>query len=127
MQKEELLVLLKILRGAPTLPNVTFVCAFSEEEVEKIAGKSTEYLEKFFPVSVNLSPPPPEMVGRCWQIELRQRLGEQKWFRDNQDEANFTNQLAELWTDTLQRVCTNLRKAGLLLNDIVAASGSIAG
>jgi hypothetical protein len=127
MQKEELLVLLKILRGAPSLPNVTFVCAFSEEEVEKIAGESSKYLEKFFPVSVNLSPPPPEMVGRCWQNEIRQRLDEQRWFTDAQDEANFSTQLAELWTDTLQRICTNLRKAGLLLNDIVAASGSIVG
>src|SRR5262249_49487923 len=54
MQKDELLVLLKILRGAPSFPNVTFVCAFSSEKVREELGKSSEELEKFFPVSIKL-------------------------------------------------------------------------
>jgi len=127
MQKDEVLVLLKILRGAPSIPNVMFVCAFDREELERVTEESSEYLEKFFPVSVVLSPAPPELIGRCWQSELLRQLCEQKWFRGGQNEANFTHQLAELWTDALQRVCTNLRKAGLLLNDIAAAGRSISG
>src|SRR6185312_14075004 len=33
MQREELLVLLKILRGATSIPNVSFICAFSNDEI----------------------------------------------------------------------------------------------
>ena len=33
MQRGELLALLKILRGVTSMPNLTFVCAFSEREV----------------------------------------------------------------------------------------------
>jgi len=53
MHKEELVVLLKILRGASSIPNVTFVCAFSEEEITKEldnkTGLSYGYMEKFSP------------------------------------------------------------------------------
>ena len=78
MQKEELLVLLKILRGASSIPNVTFVCAFSEEAIKKELGSpSFDYLEKFLPVSVRLSAPDPDMLGACFQARLKMGLADQ--------------------------------------------------
>lgn len=78
MQKDELLVLLKILRGASSIPNVTFVCAFSEKqirgEISKDGSLAPDYLEKFFPVSVNLPAPDPNMIGRCFQDQLKKTL-----------------------------------------------------
>jgi hypothetical protein len=131
MQRDELLVLLKVLRGASSIPNVTFVCAFSEEDVKRELDRGAslphDYLEKFFPVSIRMSPPAPEIIARCMQARLLQRFAEQKWFRSDQDKANFADLLDHLWAVSLQRVCTNLRKAGLLVNDILAAGGPITG
>jgi hypothetical protein len=131
MQRDELLVLLKILRGASSIPNVTFICAFSEEHVKRELDKedslSHDYLEKFFPVSIRLSPPAPELVARCVQSRLTQRLAEQKWFRNDQDEHRFAGLLKSAWTGSMDRLCTNLRTAGRLLNDVDAAGQPIVG
>ncbi len=128
MQKEELLVLLKILRGASSIPNVTFVCAFGEEEIKKELGSpSFDYLEKFFPVSVRLSAPDPDMLGACFQARLKMSFAEQKWFRTGQDAERFAGLLEQVWRDSLSKVCTNFRKAGLLLNDILTAARPIIG
>ena len=131
MQKEELLVLLKILRGASSIPNVTFVCALSESDVRRELGKegglSHEYMEKFFPVSVKLSPPSPDTVAKCLLPSLRRRLAEQNWFSNEQEEAAFVALLKDAWTDGFQPFCTNLRKAGMLLNAVIAAGRPIAG
>ena len=43
------------------------------------------------------------------------------------DEKKFTELLDRVWGDALSRVCTNLRKVGLLLNDILAAARAITG
>ena len=126
MHKDEVFVLLKILRGASSIPNVTFVCALDDEQVRKTADVSPQYLEKFFPVSISLSPPAPEMIGRLLRIRLQQRLTEQGWFKAEEDISEFARLFEELWTDSLQRAFTNLRKAGLLLNDVLAAGGPIA-
>src|SRR5262249_43915054 len=93
MQRDEILVLLKILRGASSIPNITFVCAFSEADFERVLNKdnslSEDYLEKFFPVPIKLAPPAPEVVARTLQPLLQKRLTEQNWFRDKQEEAAF--------------------------------------
>jgi len=131
MQRDELLVLLKILRGASSIKNVTFICAFSEESVKIELNKggqlSDDYLEKFFPISVRLTQPTTEIVGRCFRVRLQQRLLEQKWFRTDQDATEFETALDNVWTDSLDKVLTNLRKAGMLLNDIIASGQPIAG
>jgi hypothetical protein len=72
-----------------------------------------------------LSPPAPDLVGRCFIAELQGRLSEQGWFNTSQDADQFFRQLDEIWTDSLVGICTNLRKAALLTNDIVAAGEPI--
>lgn len=131
MHKEELLVLLKILRGATSIPNVTFVCAFSEQEIKKELSKdgdiSYEYLEKFFPVSVSLSPPDPGMLGACFQLKLKSGFEKQGWFTTEADARKFAELLERAWQDSISKVCTNFRKVGLLLNDIFSAAQPIVG
>ncbi len=122
MQKEELLVLLKILRGASSMPNVTFICAFSREEIQRVLDTLTpECLEKFFPVSVTVSAPEIDMLGACFQERLREALETRGWFKTNSEKERFAELLREAWQDSLSKVCTNFRKIGLLLNDALAA------
>jgi hypothetical protein len=130
MQKEELMVLLKILRGAASIPNVTFICAFSEADVQtqldRDIAHSSGYLEKFFPVSINVSPPDPALIGRCFRVELERRLASQKWFSSDGEAKQFAKMLESAWNDSLTEICTNLRKAGLLINDLSVAAEPIA-
>jgi hypothetical protein len=129
MQKDELLVLLKILRGASSIPNVTFVCAFSEEEIKnelsKDGGMSYDYLEKFFPVSIAVSAPDSDMLGACFQAGIKAGLEEQGWFSTEEDRKSFLKLLDMAWRDSISRVCTNFRKASLLSNDVFSASRAI--
>jgi KAP-like P-loop domain-containing protein len=130
MQKDELLVLLKILRGASSIPNVTFICAFSVEEMKKHLSPdgalTYEYLEKFFPVTVSLAAPDPAMVGRLFQGRVKAAATSEKWFRGT-DQKKFDELLDFLWKEALWQICTNLRKATLLLNDVKACARSIGG
>jgi KAP family P-loop domain len=129
MQREELVVLLKILRGASSIPNVTFICAFSDEEITKLlsgdATLSYGYLEKFFPVSVNLAAPEPSMIGRLLQAQIKAAARQGNWFLGT-NEKTFGELLERMWQESLSRICTNLRKTSLLLNDL-SASGRIIG
>ena len=59
MRRKELLTLLKVIRGTGAVPNLSFVCAFDREQVEKTVcrkydAESHEYFEKFFPHSVDI-------------------------------------------------------------------------
>lgn len=128
MQKEELLVLLKVLRGASSIPNVTFVCAFSEDQVKKELGDiSADYLEKFFPVSIRLSPPDPEVVGRCFRARLKSALKGQGWFATKDEAEKFADDLEKASRDSISKICTNFRKAGLLVNSILTTARPIVG
>lgn len=126
MQRAELLVLLKILRGIASISNVTFVCAFSDQELRTRLRKdqelSYEYLEKFFPVSLSLAPPSPEMLGRLFKTRLTTFFEENGWFEVEAERKRFLEPLERLWTDCFSSLCGNFRKAGLLLSDIRAAA-----
>ena len=59
MHEEELSVLLKILRGAPELSNVSYICAFNKEALAKLISAEDpqfgcRYLDKFFPFQLQL-------------------------------------------------------------------------
>ena len=59
MRRKELLTLMKVIRGTGAVPNLSFVCAFDREQVEKTVcrkydAESHEYFEKFFPHAVDL-------------------------------------------------------------------------
>lgn len=131
MQRGEILALLKILRGVTSMPNLTFVCAFSEREVrrelEKDGPLSDDYLEKFFPVTINLASLAPDVLGTLFRGKLTDSFREQNWFPNKESETKFAELLERVWNESLSRICTNLRKIGLLLRDILTAARPIAG
>lgn len=128
MQREELLVLLKILRGASSIPNVSFVCAFSDNWIRAVLKEEApDYLQKFFPVSVNLPAADPDMIGRCVKDQLTRSLEKQNWFGTADEKKKFTELFDQAWNDALNRLCSNLRKAGLLINDVLTTGWAISG
>jgi hypothetical protein len=130
MQRDELLILLKILRGASSMPNVTFVCAFSETEIRKTLSTegdiSNDYFEKFFPVSVSLAPPDPKMLGMLFRRQVISAAACGHWFLGAND-SKFPELLEYMWEESLSHICTNLRKVRLLLNDLMSAAHPVAG
>jgi KAP-like P-loop domain-containing protein len=131
MQRGEILTLLKISRGVHSMPNLTFVCAFSEREVRRELNSknhlSVDCLDKFFPVTVNLAPPAPEVLGSVFRTSLIDTLREQKWFWKKGAEKKFAELLERAWNGAIGRRCTNLRKLGLLIRDIATTARPIAG
>lgn len=130
MQRDELLVLLKILRGASSMPNITFVCAFSEHEVRKTLSEKTDlgndYFEKFFPVSVSLAAPDPKILGVLFQRRVMTAATEGKWYLGT-DSKKFRELLQYMWDESLSHISTNLRKLRLILNDVLTAARPVAG
>ena len=110
---------------------MTFVSAFSEPQVRnEISSQGTmapDYFDKFFLVSMNLPAPAPEMIGRCFQIQLRDFVAGHKWFKTSAEEKSFTDLLERTWDDGLQRISPNFRKAGLLINDVITAARAVVG
>jgi hypothetical protein len=130
MQKDELLALLKVLRGATSLQNVTFVCAFDQTRVEKIAFEqsdrdSHEALEKFFPTIVDLPPPGAEVLKSLFKDRLAAIFEEA--CRDSPERDSFHKRFDGLWQSALSDICTNIRKVSLLANDARAATELIRG
>jgi hypothetical protein len=127
MQRDELLVLFKILRGASSMPNVTFVCAFSEREVRKtLSDISNDYFEKFFPASVSLAAPDPKMLGLLFENRITTAASSGNWFA-GKDNKKFRELLQYMWEESLAEICTNLRKLRLLLNDVMTTARQVAG
>lgn len=130
MNKEELKMLLKMLRGASAISNTAFVCAFSDAEIRrKLLGNSAEgeltqeYLEKFFTVTVRLPVPDGAMIGRLFKTRVMNRFTrERSWFSGIAETQKFENLLDQLWDECISRLCTNLRKETLLSNDISSAA-----
>lgn len=126
MQKPELLTLLKVIRGAGSLPNLTFVCALNQDHVERVAfdepgGDAHEFFEKFFPAVIDLPKPSPEVLRQMLTDQLSITF-EGPWFKTRTECNEFAAAIKDLWKDTLIHVCGNIRKTSLLLNDIAASA-----
>ncbi|MGA8595115.1 MAG: P-loop NTPase fold protein [Bryobacteraceae bacterium] len=131
MQKRELLTLLKIIRGAAVLPNLTFVCALNQKHVENVAfdeqdSDSHEFFEKFFPTAVDLPKPGPDVLQTMFHEQLS-IIFDKGWFKNDAEQNEFGEALKQLWKDALVRACTNIRKTALLLNDVAAAAQLVEG
>jgi hypothetical protein len=130
MQRDEIQVLFKILRGSTSIPNVTFVCAFSEIDLKRQLQAdqlSANYLEKFFPMPVYLPPPSPVVISHCCQEEINRYFSENGWFVDKQAKDLFRNLLTTTWEDCFQPLCSNLRQAGRLIRSVTRAGQPISG
>jgi hypothetical protein len=125
MQKDELLQLLKVVRGIASLPNLSFVCAAVRKQLtytvfgkDADQDKSNEYFEKFFPSKVTIPKLDDAMLRSAGVDRLARVFQNRDWFVDDEEEKTFREELAEIWRRRIAPWVKNLRELGLLANDL---------
>ena len=123
MHEEELAVLLKILRGAPELTNVSYICAFSKDALAKLISPDDlefgcRYLDKFFPVQLPLPRIDADLRGRLFTARLSDLLESEKVFSSEAARKKFDDARDSLWYGTLKDRLTNFRAMGQLLRGV---------
>lgn len=126
LDKEELRVVFKILRGAANFPNVSYVCALDREAVLKAyfgekSPESVRYLEKFFPVSYAVPKLDSNLLFDAFDDSIVTRYGGLGWF-DVETAKELSKELRLIWDGALKNVCTNMRKVTLVANDVSVAA-----
>lgn len=120
MHTEELTVLLKVLRGAPELTNISYVCAFSRDAVARILypddkSYGLRFLEKFFPVQLQL-PAVDEDLREClFSDRIEAIVQREESLKTVDSQKAFDEARKDLWHHTLKRRVTNFRLLGQLL------------
>jgi predicted KAP-like P-loop ATPase len=130
MEEEEIVTLLKVIRGISTLPNLSFVCAGDRNViVETVKGevndKNAMYFEKFFPVLIQVPEPDPAALQKVGTERLVAAFTDHDWFETESDKEKFQEQIAELWNQRIAPFCRNLRAIGLLANDVSVAAAPL--
>ena len=126
MQKEEILALLKILRGVPTLPNITFVCAMHQEQVERtLFGNadrdSHQFMEKFFPIGRDLPRITSEVLKPMLLADLKNCFPAAEWPSDATG-PDLINRFEQLHDKSLNQLCTNIRRTDMFVNAVKSAA-----
>jgi len=130
MEKEELVTLLKVIRGISTLPNLSFVCAGDTNAIVEtvkgeISDKNIAYFEKFFPVLIPVSEPDPAALREAGSKRLVKAFVIHDWFENESDKEKVRQQIEELWDERVAPFCRNLRSIGLLANDVSVAAAPL--
>jgi hypothetical protein len=126
MRKEELVVLLKLIRGFSSLPRLTFVCALERRQVERMIREEFgeidhTFYQKFFADSYQL----PRLVDSFLESETHDALtaifDEQKWFKENnQEKIEYSSSIHQHWKSILSPLCTNTRAVHRLVSTVRA-------
>jgi hypothetical protein len=127
MEKDEIMTLLKAIRGMATLPNVTFVCAGSLDTMVQITGKDHEYFEKFFPFVRSVPEPDPAALHKTGVDRLVAVFASCGWFETSTEADAFKKRIESVWTARIAPFCENLRAIGLLANDVSVAAAPLRG
>jgi hypothetical protein len=127
MEKEEILTLLKVIRGIATLPNLSFVCAGNRETIVKTVkgtfdAESSEYFEKFFPVVISVPEPDPVALRRTGTDRLVSAFMSCDWFESHIEDEEFAKRIESVWDERIAPFCKTLRAIGLLANDVSVAA-----
>jgi hypothetical protein len=127
MEKEELLTLLKVIRGIASLQNLSFVCATDRPSLVTtvkgdLSDESNLYFEKFFPVSVQVPKADADALRKTGVERLVAALNRRTWFENESEAEDFRKQIDSLWNERIAPFCRNLRQIGLLANDVGAAA-----
>jgi len=120
MHEEELTVLLKILRGAPEITNVSYVCAFSKDALARLVSPTelqfgSRYLDKFFPVQLQLPRVDHDLRERLFSDRLSAILDREEAFPSEDSKKRFEDARNSLWYDALEKQLTNFRLLGQIL------------
>lgn len=130
MQRDELLSLLKVVRGIASLPNVSFVCAAERKKLTETVFESSNddanlYFEKFFPSSVQIPKPDPQALQNAGIERLVSALRSRQWFRDDDEIDQYRQDLSKIWPTRIAYWVRNLRAIGLLANDVSVAAAPL--
>jgi hypothetical protein len=117
MHEEELRVLLKILRGAPELTNVCYICAFSKEALARVVSPSdpefgSRYLDKFFPVQLQLPRIDDDLRESLFSTRLSAVFEGEGLLTSDAEKKRFDELRIDLWYDALDKQLTNIRVIG---------------
>jgi hypothetical protein len=127
MERNELVSLLKIIRGISALPNLSFVCAANRKALVKTVKANFDdegnlYFEKFFPVSIQIPEPDPAALRKAGVQRLTSVFNQRGWFDDEASGRVFREMIGDVWGTLISPFCRNLRAVGLLANDVAAAA-----
>ena len=130
MEKEELLTLLKVIRGISTLPNISFVCAGDRRTIIETAkgkfnDKTNTYFEKFFPVSIQIPEVSPETSRKAGTERLVAVFNGRNWFENKSEVDAFRSHIDKIWDQRIAPFCRTLRAIGLLANDVGTAAAPL--
>jgi predicted KAP-like P-loop ATPase len=129
LQRDELLALLKVLRGVADLPRLRFVCAFNKEALLRVVsggnpGEGCNYLEKFFPVELAIPKIDEEGLKALFWIRLSSLR--EKYSRNAPDDAKeVAEQWDQLWFSAGKRYFVTLRRLSTYFKNLEAASRAI--
>ena len=122
MEKDEIITLLKVIRGIATLPNLCFVCAGSLETIGTIVEKDQEYFEKFFPVIISVTEPDLAELRKTGADRLVAAFASCDWFVSDTEAEQLKKRIESVWDATIAPFCRTLRAIGLLANDVSVAA-----
>lgn len=131
MRKEELFVLLKLIRGFTSLPRLSFVCALERSHVESMISAEFgavdhTFYHKFFVESFEL----PKLTDSFLEAETHDALiaifEEQGWFKgDEQAKNEYSNAVHDRWKDIFAPLCTNIREVKRIVSSVRTQSWSL--
>ena len=127
MEKEELLTLLKVIRGVASLRNLSFVCAADRETIVRTVkevdnDESQLYFEKFFPVVVQVPKADVSAIRKAGTQRLVAAFNRRGWFENEAQAEHFRKQIDDIWSERIAPFCRTLRAIGLLSNDVSTAA-----
>ena len=127
MEKGELLVLLKVIRGITKLPKVGFVCAGERSTLVKMVNETfddegNEYFEKFFPASIPIPKIPPSVIQKVGAQQLVDIFIRRNWLQAEIEVDSFRRQLDLIWPAQIAPFCRTFRAIRSLSNDVEAAA-----
>jgi KAP family P-loop domain len=125
MEKEEIMTLLKVIRGIATLPNLSFVCGVDLESMIKTTAKDNEYFEKFFPVFISVPLPDPAALSRTGIDRMVAMFLSRDWFENATEVEQFKERIESVWDARIAPFCKTLRAVGLLTNDVSVAAAPL--
>ncbi len=127
MERDEVLPLLKVIRGISYLPNLSFVCAADRDTLVatvkgEVNDESHRYFEKFFPVSIVVPTPDADALAKAGVERLLAAFQRRNWFEGDNEAERFRKETERLWNARIASFCKNLRAIGLLANDVSLAA-----
>jgi KAP family P-loop domain len=130
MEKEELIALLKVIRGVSHLPNLSFVCAGDFKTIVKtvkgdLNGENIAYFEKFFFDAINIPPLDAAAIKKAGIDRLVSTLNRLSWFENPTDGDGFRRKIGEVWDERIAPFCHNLRTIGLLANAVGSSAAPL--